>query len=259
CTKGDKEVSFFTMPEYENWMAKTPDAKNWKVKYYKGLGTSNTKEAKQYFRNLKRHKKPFAPMKEGERELIDMAFNKKKADDRKTWLSNFEFGTFMNHDEQEEITITDFINRELILFSRADNERSIPSVLDGLKPGQRKVLYTCFKKNYKKEIKVSSLSGAVLEQAAYHHGDASLHGTIIGMAQDFVGSNNVNILHGEGQFGTRAQGGKDAASARYISVTIPDITRKIFNPQDDSLLTYMNDDGQLVEPEWYLPILPMIL
>ncbi|CAI2201008.1 6434_t:CDS:2, partial [Funneliformis geosporum] len=64
CTKGNNELSFFTMPEFENWMAKTPDAKNWKVKYYKGLGTLNTKEAKQYFKNLKRHKKPFAPMKE---------------------------------------------------------------------------------------------------------------------------------------------------------------------------------------------------
>ena len=160
----------------------------------------------------------------------------------------------MNHNVQE-ITITDFINKELILFSRADNERSIPNVLDGLKPGQRKVLYTCFKKNFKNEIKVSSL---VLEQAAYHHGDASLQGTIIAMAHDF-GSNNINILHGEGQFGTRSQGGKNAASARYISVTIPELTRKIFHPQDDALLTYCNDDGQLVEPEWYLPILPMIL
>ncbi|CAI2192266.1 17063_t:CDS:2 [Funneliformis geosporum] len=152
-------------------------------------------------------------MKEGERELIDMAFNKMKADDRKIWLSNFEPGTYMNHDEQEEITITDFINKELILFSRADNERSIPSVLD-----------------------VSSLSGAVLEQAAYHHSDASLH------------------YRNGSRFCRFKQ-----PSARYISVTIPDITRKIFNPQDDSLLSYRNDDGQLVEPEWYLPILPMIL
>ena len=79
------------------------------------------------------------------------------------------------------------------------------------------------------------------------------------MAHDFVGSNNISILHDEGQFGTRAQGGKDAASARYISVTIPALTRKIFHHQVDPLLTYCNDDGQLVEPEWYLPILPMIL
>ena len=69
----------------------------------------------------------------------------------------------------------------------------------------------------------------MLEQAAYHHGDTSLQGTIIAMAHDFVGSNNINILHGEGQFGTRAQGGKDAASARYISVTIPVLTRKMFH------------------------------
>ncbi|RIA91340.1 DNA topoisomerase [Glomus cerebriforme] len=147
----------------------------------------------------------------------------------------------MNHDVNE-ITITDFINKELILFSRADNI----------------LLYTCFK-NFKNEIKVSSLVGAVLEQAAYHHGDAGLQQTIIAMAHDFVGSNNINVLHGEGQFGTRAQGGKDAASARYISVTIPALTRNIFHPQDDALLTYCDDDGQLMEPELYLAILPMIL
>ncbi|PKY39326.1 DNA topoisomerase II [Rhizophagus irregularis] len=258
CTKGEMELSFFTVPEFEKWKETIPDIKNWKIKYYKGLGTSSSAEAKKYFRNLNRHKKPFRAIAEGERELIDMAFNKKKADDRKEWLKNYEPGTYMNHDVNE-ITITDFINKELILFSRADNERSIPNVLDGLKPGQRKVLYTCFKKNFKNEVKVSSLSGAVLAEAAYHHGDASLQGTIIAMAHDFVGSNNINVLHGEGQFGTRAQGGKDAASARYISVTIPPLTRKIFHPQDDALLTYCNDDGQFVEPEWYLPILPMIL
>ena len=68
----------------------------------------------------------------------------------------------MDHDVNE-VTITDVINKELILYCRADNERLIPNVLDGLKSGQRKVLYTCFKKNFKNEIKVSSLAGAFKE------------------------------------------------------------------------------------------------
>ncbi|RIA90989.1 DNA topoisomerase [Glomus cerebriforme] len=258
CTRGNTKRSFFTMPEFESWLENNDNGKGWKIKYYKGLGTSTSEEAKEYFKDLRTHKKPFREIQQDEHELIDMAFNKKKADDRKEWLRNYEPGTYMNHNVNK-ITITDFINKELILFSRADNERSIPNVLDGFKPGQRKVLYTCIKNKYKNEVKVSSLAGAVLSEAAYHHGDSSLQGTIIAMAHDFVGSNNINVLHGVGQFGTRLQGGKDAASARYISVAVPRLTRLIFHPQDDVLLNYCNDDGQIVEPEWYLPIIPMIL
>jgi DNA topoisomerase-2 len=204
CTRGNTKKSFFTLPEFTSWLENNDNGKGWKIKYYKGLGTSTSEEAKEYFRNLKIHKKPFRTIQEGERGLIDMAFNKKKADDRKEWLRNYEPGTYMDHNVKE-ITMTDFINKELILFSRADNERSIPNVLDGFKPGQRKVLYTCIKNKYKNEVKVSSLAGAVLAEAAYHHGDSSLQGTIIAMAHDFVGSNNINVLHGVGQFGTRSQ------------------------------------------------------
>lgn len=79
------------------------------------------------------------------------------------------------------------------------------------------------------------------------------------MAQDFVGTNNVNYLEPIGQFGTRNLGGKDAASARYIFTTLSSITRKLFIEEDDHLLNYLTDDGELVEPEWYMPILPTVL
>lgn len=101
------------------------------------------------------------------------------------------------------LPISDFVNKELILFSMADNIRSIPSVADGLKPGQRKVLFGCFKRNLTKEIKVAQLAGYVSEQTAYHHGEQSLTSTIVGLAQTFVGSNNINLLDPNGQFGTR--------------------------------------------------------
>lgn len=101
------------------------------------------------------------------------------------------------------VPISDFVNKELILFSMADNIRSIPSVADGLKPGQRKILFACFKRNLTKEIKVAQLSGYVSEKTAYHHGEVSLAQTIVGLAQTFVGSNNVNLLDPNGQFGTR--------------------------------------------------------
>lgn len=113
-------------------------------------------------------------------------------------------GTYMDH-SQSSISITDFINRELILFSMADNIRSIPSVVDGLKPGQRKILFACFKRNLKNEIKVAQLAGYVSEHSAYHHGEQSLCATIVNLAQDYVGSNNINLLEPRGQFGTRLQ------------------------------------------------------
>ena len=106
------------------------------------------------------------------------------------------------------VSYADFVNKELILFSNMDNERSIPSMVDGLKPGQRKVIFTCIKRNDKKEVKVAQLAGSVSEKSAYHHGEASLMGTIINLAQDYIGSNNINLLEPRGQFGSRLQGGK---------------------------------------------------
>ncbi|GAA5893645.1 hypothetical protein JCM6882_007868 [Rhodosporidiobolus microsporus] len=257
-SKNKKEISFFTIPEYEEWKRETHDGRGWKIKYYKGLGTSDANDAKKYFGDMARHRLPFKVSTQEDRALIDMAFNKKKADDRKEWLRGFVPGTFMDHDV-DEVPISDFINKELILFSMADNVRSIPSVVDGFKPGQRKVLFACFKRKLKSEIKVGQLSGYVSEHSAYHHGDVSLQGTIIGLAQDFVGSNNLNLLDPNGQFGTRLQGGKDAASARYIFTNVAQITRSIFHPADDDILDYLNDDGQSIEPSWYIPVLPMVL
>ncbi|CAL5367428.1 unnamed protein product [Camellia sinensis] len=82
---------------------------------------------------------------------------------------------------------------------------SIPLMVDGLKPGQRKILFCSFKRNFVKEAKVAQFSGYVSEHSAYHHGEQSLASTIIGMAQDYVGSNNLNLLQPNGQFGTRRQ------------------------------------------------------
>ncbi|ORY48818.1 DNA topoisomerase, partial [Leucosporidium creatinivorum] len=257
-TKGKKEISFFTIPEYETWKEETHDGRGWKIKYFKGLGTSDAADAKKYFGDMRRHRLPFRTSTDADRELIDMAFNKKKADNRKEWLRGFVPGTFMDHNVAQ-VPIADFINKELILFSMADNIRSIPSVVDGFKPGQRKVLFACFKRKLKAEIKVGQLSGYVSEHSAYHHGDASLQGTIIGLAQQFVGSNNLNVLDPNGQFGTRLQGGKDAASARYIFTNVASITRTVFHPADDNVLDYLNDDGQSIEPSWYIPVIPMVL
>ncbi|KAI5170713.1 DNA topoisomerase II [Nematocida sp. LUAm3] len=256
----DKEIrNFFTIPEYETWID-TPEGRTgkWTVKYYKGLGTSTAKDARDYFSNLQFHQKIFNSLTDDDRERIELAFSKKRADARKFWLKAFIPGIYLDN-RMQFIPIKDFIDKELIHFSLADNVRSIPNVIDGLKPGQRKVIFCCFKRKLHSEIKVAQLAGYVAEHSAYHHGEQSLCQTIVNLAQNFVGSNNIPLLQAIGQFGTRLQGGKDAASPRYIYTALHNLTRTIFPEEDDELLTYLKDDNILVEPEKYVPILPMLL
>lgn len=89
-TKGKQEMSFFTLPEYETWLKEHNEGKGWTIKYYKGLGTSTKEDAKKYFQNIDIHKKVFDKVSDDDKTAIDMAFNKKKADQRKEWLRNFE-------------------------------------------------------------------------------------------------------------------------------------------------------------------------
>jgi DNA topoisomerase-2 len=194
-------------------------------------------------------------------DLIDMVFRKGRVEDRKNWLNAYTKDTFMDYSLAHEsgVKYSDFINKELILFSKSDCQRSIPHVMDGFKPSQRKVLFSCFKRKLKDEIKVAQFAGYIGEHSAYHHGEASLHGTIINMAQTFCGSNNINLLTPSGQFGTRRMGGKDAASPRYIFTKLEKITRAIFHPDDDEVLNYLTDDGMSIEPEFYMPVIPMVL
>ena len=103
------------------------------------------------------------------------------------------------------------------------------------------------------------MAGYISEHANYHHGEASLTGAIVGMAQSFTGSNNINLLHPEGQFGTRLKNGKDAAQPRYIHTFLEKITNKIFSKLDNPLLKYNEDDGIVAEPVTYYPVIPMVL
>jgi DNA topoisomerase-2 len=309
--KGKDTRTFYNLTEYEAWKGKI-DTHLWHIKYYKGLGTSNREEAKEYFSDLENklvkytwnEKSHFSKEKgkkvgdskeesDGEEEsitsskksetkgtkklktttvedtnkehicydAITLAFEKKRSDDRKDWLMKYDRTKILQND-LKEIPIFDFVHRELIHFSNDDIIRSIPSVIDGFKPSQRKVQYgTVLRKLNRKqdEIKVAQLSGYISEKTSYHHGEASLQGTIVGMAQNFVGSNNLNLLHPSGQLGTRLLGGRDAASPRYIFTYLEEWNRNIFRPEDDPILNYLNDDGQLIEPEFYVPIIPMIL
>lgn len=273
------EISFFNENDYRKWMESVgPEiAGRYTVKYYKGLGTSTAKEACAYFKDLEKHQFFYDFEEEEEAngrpttyDLIDLAFNSSRADDRKTWLLTHDASsevqvkiveTIIEGKKvlQKHISLSDFINVNLKDFSNSDLHRSIGSLFDGLKPSQRKILYSCFKRNLKSEVKVAQLAGYVSEHAAYHNGESSLCSAIIGMAQNFIGSNNIQLLRPAGQFGTRNKGGKDAAASRYIFTCLEKITRCLFHVDDDTLLDYLEDDGQKIEPKYYLPIIPTVL
>ncbi len=230
-------------------------------KYYKGLGTSTSAEAKEYFKMLDKLLVEFKKDPKTDESMV-LAFAKDQSNSRKTWLRTYmesEQKPHVPYGHIKALTVSDFIHKDQIKFSEEDIRRSIPHVMDGLKPSQRKVIFACLKKNLERDMTVAQLAGYIGEHSAYHHGEASLQGTIVGLAQDFVGSNNLNLLVPSGQFGSRLEGGKDHASARYISTRLSKCTKQIFDPKDDSVLNWLTDDGKSIEPEYYVPVLPMVL
>eukprot|EP01062_Namystynia_karyoxenos_P069389 TRINITY_DN648_c0_g1_i12.p1 TRINITY_DN648_c0_g1~~TRINITY_DN648_c0_g1_i12.p1 ORF type:complete len:1627 (+),score=720.96 TRINITY_DN648_c0_g1_i12:357-4883(+) len=259
-------IPFYNIPDMLSFKAEAERGrKKYDFKYYKGLGSSDNSEAKQYFSQLSEHRIEFLYDRQnsgGDDQAIKLAFAKDQIENRKHWITGHspdDQGVDFKAARRSGLTYKEFINKDLIWFSVADCERSIPHVLDGLKPAQRKALWSCFRRNLTKEIRVSQLTGYVSEKACYHHGEVSMQGTIAGMAQDFVGSNNLPFLVPCGMFGSRHVGGKDCASARYIHTKLAPSTRVVFNKSDDFLLNYKDDDGTPVEPEWYIPVLPTVL
>ena len=307
--KKDPQI-FYTLKDYDDWKTTIGSGiKNWNVKYYKGLGTSDKNEARRaftdfdqkvitYIWDLKDH--PLIEMEEEDQEEFDesdtqepvseksastksksaaedttdsdkvdkksqsynaitLAFAKTRTNDRKRWLEKYNPDKILDTKAQQ-VPYIDFVNLDLIHFSNYDNIRSIPSICDGHKPSQRKIMYGAFKRKlWKEELKVAQFGGYVAEHSAYHHGEVSIQSTIIGMAHDFVGTNNINLLVPAGCFGSRRLGGKDAASPRYIYTKLTSVTREIYREEDEATYTYVDDDGTKVEPIHYAPIIPMIL
>jgi DNA topoisomerase II len=162
--KKNEAFAFYSMAEYNAWRntLEPDELKSWTIKYYKGLGTSTPAEAKEYFSAFVNNLRPFRWKSDSDGERLDMVFDKKRAADRRVWILDEysdEATIVVDPKEGNAVSYEDFVNKEMIHFSHADNIRSIPSVVDGLKPSQRKVLYACFKRKLKAEIKVAQLTG----------------------------------------------------------------------------------------------------
>lgn len=155
-------------------------------------------------------------------------------------------------------TVEDFINEELREYAVYDNSRSIPNIADGLKTSQRKVIHTVFSELKKDNwIKVASLGPLASSKTHYKHGEISITDTVVGLAQDHAGSNNYPLLEKDGQFGNSQD--YSSSSTRYIYVARGESLDKMFNNFDREIINYMTYDGDNIEPEYFLPKLPLIL
>ena len=246
--------------KFENEFMQNVSKGGYEIDYIKGLATIEKYDTEQYFDNFSNSeiKVDFDP---DSKQNLDLAFSKKREDDRKEWIGSITEDTHLERVPGKMISCSDFINTDLCLYSFDNCVRSIPSLVDGLKPTQRKILCAMFKMGQKAygKIKVTELGGLVTKSMKYEHGDMSMNETIIGMAQDYSGSNNINLLVPIGQFGTRRQNGEDHGSPRYVHTSLNTLTRLIFPEEDDVVYDYKPEEGEIVEPIYYIPIIPMVL
>ena len=246
--------------KFENEYLKNVSKSGYEIDYIKGLATIEKSDTEEYFDNFEDSEIKIS-FDEASEESLDLAFSKKREDDRKEWIGSITEDTHLERIPREPITCADFINTDLCLYSFDNCVRSIPCAIDGLKPTQRKILCSMLglgKKAYNK-IKVTELGGLVTKDMKYEHGDISMNETIICMAQDFAGSNNINLLMPIGQLGSRRQNGEDHGSPRYVHVSLNPLVRKIFPEEDDVIYKYRYEEGEKVEPIYYIPIIPMVL
>jgi DNA topoisomerase-2 len=258
---------FFNLSEYESFRCSSPDAlKGYKKpRYLKGLGTSEKHEALAYFAEFARFLKEYRPRDATLATSLGLfrnAFSDEFADWRKQWLATYDDSLVYDYN-QPVFALEDYVDRELKHFSIYANKRSLGCMCDGLKPSQRKVLWAMMEMGLYGEQhnkKVLALSGEISSRSSYHHGEKSLMDTMVGMAQTFVDSNNVNFLYPSGQFGSRLRIGADAADPRYIFTRLTEITKKVFRAEDMNVLKYeLNDEGEPIEPQYFAPIAATVL
>ena len=249
-TSKSKPLIFYTENEFEEWKLEN-NTKIYKKKYYKGLGSSTNAEAKEIFKDLESNSRilKFTNMC---KSAINLAFQKEN--NRKEWVKKLTIDN-----PGKDNSFANFINVDLRSFSIYDNIRSIPDIADGFKVSQRKVLWTMLKKNYPGEIKVAQLGAAVAELTDYHHGENSLYGAIISLAQNYTGSNNVPLLQACGNFGTHLENGEDAASPRYIFTKLSQFSKEILDVSDLKYIQSQYSGETEIEPKYLPNKFPIVL
>ena len=207
--KGKRSNKFYTAAEYEKWKRRNKNHHTWKTIYFKGLGRTTDAQIREDYmdqRIIHCLYDDYAP------QTIRLAFSTQQRDERKAWLAHFS--KVLEAEIVEQQPISEFINTELVKYGQLGLRRAIPNEIDGFKDSQRKVMWGAFKiwdteKDGKikcgnakyKEMKVARIAARAAEHTNYHHGERSLEGTIVAMAQDFPGANNLPFFARDGQFG----------------------------------------------------------
>lgn len=251
-------IYFYELGKFRRWYDDmVQKGKKPIVKYIKGLGTLGD----DIHEVISTSSRPinYSIQDEKDNDHMMMAFSKVRADDRKRWILQHDPENAMDPSEYKSIPLSSFVDNCLRPYSVETLRRCIPSMMDGMKEGQRKILFVGISTNIRKPIKVVQYGGRVLEHGAYHHGDSAMSETIIHMAQCWPGRNTIPLLLADGSFGSRFDGAKVYSQARYISTCLTGMADILFNKHDEPLYKYRVDDGISIEPEFYLPVLPTIL
>lgn len=264
---GKEMFRFYSNDEYEHWSKKNYDVKKHEIKYFKGLGTN---EKEDIIEDLKHQCVIFCVYDELAQNSLSKAFDRKKEDERKKWIEEFrektQFNTdviFISEEDYRCKNISDLINYDLVDFAVSTLQRAMPHKYDGLKKSQRQALYYMLdhckygeKCNLKK---IAELAGEASALVKYHHG--SLSGTIINMAQCYIGRNNLNVIRGSGQIGSRRGSekgaGKDAAADRYVSATLAFWSKYAIRKELVELVPKHIVEGEEVEPFWIPSDIPL--
>jgi DNA topoisomerase II len=278
---------FYSEREYEEYYHTLDEVtrKRQKVNFYKGLGTSKNSEIKD---DMQKANVVICVADETTTDSLNLAFDPKKAEDRKNWIEKWSSGdktpsllgrapddyilksaTYysLNSPKDPPICtklITSSVNYDLHDYAIDNLFRSIPSWMDGLKKSQRQIMYHFLKswdygKSTKGEEKIAVAIGIIISSLHYHHGDKSLESAIIKMAQNFVGSNNLNLLKPVGQFGSRIGGTSKSSPARYISTKPEDWVKLAFNREMIDIIERRSVDGDKVEPYWIPCDIPLAI
>ena len=254
-----EQRSFFSMPEFKNWLQNAPDSGAWTMKYYKGLGTSQSKEARDIFRHLANHTVALHVDADAHTRLRQF-YDEACANDRKRILtSEYDASSCVDY-SLSSCSVSDFMLREHVHFSHYSVFRALPSAIDGLTPARRKVMHYFLSSGAPRdEVKVAQAASGVAQKTLYLHGETSLVETLVGQAQDYIGTNNIALLEPLGQFGSRNDKPSVHSAARYIFTKLDPITRVLFPQADELVLDLREEEGQSIEPVYFVPVVPMLL
>jgi len=256
---GSNIRAFFYEREYQDWVTdpKVTDKERERrsrceMTVFKGLGSSSDAQLLEAFQIGKIITPTWDEKAE---ELMSIAFDKGYEDDRKDWLLSWDSvkkeGKYASQFHPN--SVSHLVTNQLCEFSWVNTLRSNPCIVDGLKECQRKVMTVVL--DLSKPKKVSQIKGMVSDKMHYRYGDEALYRTIVGLGNYCVGSNNIPLVKGLGQYDSRL--GKTAAPDRYIFATRSPILKLLFRKEDECILEYLYEGDEKIEPKYYYPILPI--